>query len=61
MDTDEKLDQAKVMKDKGTEKFKVAKYSSALNYYKKVIDYLQSEDSLEGDQKQNRDALLLAG
>ncbi|KAG1653400.1 Peptidyl-prolyl cis-trans isomerase FKBP4 [Nymphon striatum] len=60
-DGGEKLEQAKLMKQKGTEFFKVEKYALALKRYKKVEDLLENETKLEGEQADERKALLLAG
>lgn len=41
MDQEEKLEQAKLCKIRGTEYFKQEKYRLAIRQYKKVTDYLQ--------------------
>lgn len=61
MDTDEKLEQSALAKQKGTDFFKQGKFPLAKRYYKKIIDYLESEDLLEGEEKEKRKSLLLAG
>ena len=45
MDADEKLEQAKICKEKGTSSFRVGKYSLAVKQYKKTISYLEHEKS----------------
>ena len=41
MDQEEKIEQAKACKDRGTHFFKQEKYRLAVKQYKKIIDYLQ--------------------
>jgi len=61
MDADEKLEQAKLCKDKGTNHFKAAKYNLALKQYAKIVSLLEFEKSLKDEQKiQEREQLLLA-
>ncbi|ELU01505.1 hypothetical protein CAPTEDRAFT_173491 [Capitella teleta] len=60
MDAVEKLEQSEIVKAKGTNYFKASKFDLAQRYYMKIVDYLQSEDKLEGEEKQKREALLLA-
>lgn len=61
MDADEKLEQAKLCKDKGTNHFKAAKYNLALKQYAKILSLLEFEKSLKDEQKiQEREQLLLA-
>ncbi|KAI0211564.1 Peptidyl-prolyl cis-trans isomerase FKBP4 [Lamellibrachia satsuma] len=60
MDEDEKLEQADMMKGKGTSFFKKGKLVVALRYYKKVVSFLENETSYEGDKAEKRKALLLA-
>ena len=45
MDADEKLEQAKISKDKGTAHFKTGKYVLANKQYGKIIEYLEFEKS----------------
>ena len=61
LDAGEKIEQAEQMKQQGTQHFKNTKYASAKKCYEKVIDYLKSEDSLDGEEKSKRDTLLLQG
>lgn len=43
MDADEKLEQAKISKEKGTAHFKAGKYSLANRQYAKIVEYLEFE------------------
>ncbi|ESO02599.1 hypothetical protein HELRODRAFT_185002 [Helobdella robusta] len=60
LDADEKLEQSEICKTKGTNFFKENKYKLALRYYKKIVDYLKSEDTLQGESAEKRKSLLLA-
>lgn len=60
MDADEKLQQAEIAKEKGTKYFKEEKYTLATKQYKKIINYLDTESSLEGQEEEKRKSLLLA-
>jgi len=60
MDADEKLQQAEITKEKGTKYFKEEKYTLATKQYKKIINYLDTETSLEGEDEEKRQSLLLA-
>ncbi|GFN76316.1 peptidylprolyl isomerase [Plakobranchus ocellatus] len=59
MDTKEKLDQAQIRKDKGTDLFKKDLLEKAKINYSTVLDYLDGE-TLDGEEKEKRDALVLA-
>lgn len=61
MEPSEKLEQAELVKQKGTDFFKQGKYKLAMRYYKKISEFLENESSLEDEQKAQREALLLAG
>ncbi|KAK2147711.1 hypothetical protein LSH36_540g01046, partial [Paralvinella palmiformis] len=61
MDTAEKLEQSGIAKQKGTDYFKQGKFSMAKKYYKKIVDYLESDKTLEGEEKEKCNSLLLAG
>ena len=37
------------------------KFKTALNYYTKVVDFLDAEDRYEGDETDKRQTLLVAG
>ena len=41
--------------------FQKGKFKTALNYYTKVVDFLDSDDRYEGDEVEKRTQLLLAG
>ena len=45
MDADEKLEQAKMCKEKGTTHFKAGKYALAIKQYAKIVSYLEFEKS----------------
>lgn len=60
MDPPEKLEQSELSKNKGTDYFKAGKYKLAMRYYKQIVDYLKSEESLSGDEADKRKTLLLA-
>jgi len=61
LDADQKLAQAKILKDKGTKFFKSGKFEIASSRYIKVIDFLEHEISLKGDEEIERKDLLQAG
>lgn len=61
MDGEQKLEQAKLLKDKGTIFFKKEKHDLAGKKYKKIIDFLEHEISLKDTQEEERKALLQAG
>ncbi|PVD33481.1 hypothetical protein C0Q70_04737 [Pomacea canaliculata] len=60
LDSKQKLEQSKIFKEKGTGYFKNGNYSKAVRYYKQVISYLEYETSLTGEEKEERDALILS-
>ncbi|CAG5133011.1 unnamed protein product [Candidula unifasciata] len=60
METPEKLEQAEIRKAKGTDLFKKGLIEKARANYNTVLDYLDGESSLEGEEKERRDALVLA-
>ncbi|XP_059154414.1 peptidyl-prolyl cis-trans isomerase FKBP4-like isoform X2 [Physella acuta] len=60
METPEKLEQAEIRKAKGTEFFKKGLTEKAVTNYATILEYLDSETSLEGGEKDKRDALVLA-
>ncbi len=49
LDGDQKLEQAKLFKEKGTNFFKQEKYTLAAKKYKKIIEFLEHEISLKGE------------
>jgi len=61
LDAEQKLEQARIFKDKGTKHFKDQKYEIASSRYQKVIDFLEHEISLKGEAEDERKALLQAG
>ncbi|XP_023215754.1 peptidyl-prolyl cis-trans isomerase FKBP4-like [Centruroides sculpturatus] len=61
MDSDEKLEQSEISKNKGTNYFKAGKYNLAVKQYKKIIDFLEYETSLSDDDTKKRNILMLAG
>jgi len=60
MDGGEKLEQAEIRKSKGTDFFKKGLVEKAQTNYNAVLEYLDSESSLEGEEQTKRDALVLA-
>lgn len=60
MDGGEKLEQAEIRKAKGTDFFKKGLVEKAQDNYNTVLEYLDSETSLEGEEQVKRDALVLA-
>lgn len=58
---DQKLEQARIYKEKGTVFFKAAKVEMAANKYRKVIDLLEHEISLKDEKEEERKVLLQAG
>jgi len=60
MNSVEKLDESEKLKTRGTEFFQQGKNKLAVIKYQKIVDYLQHESSLEGEQKEKRDNLYRA-
>jgi len=61
-DTSEKVEQAKLFKEKGTSYFKSTKYQMASKQYKKITSYLELETSISDEElKKERDSLMLVG
>ncbi|XP_003704657.1 FK506-binding protein 59kD isoform X1 [Megachile rotundata] len=56
----EKIEQAKIFKEKGTTYFKANKYTLAIKMYKKVTSFLEYGDDFEADLKTERNNLLLS-
>lgn len=56
----EKIQQAKLYKDKGTNYFKAGKYTLAIKMCKKIIEYIDAS-VFDNDLKAERDQLLLSG
>jgi len=61
LDADQKVEQAKMFKEKGTKYFKDEKYEMAASRYNKVIDFLEHEISLKDEAEVERKSLLQAG
>lgn len=56
----EKIELAKVFKEKGTNYFKADKYNLAIKMYKNVTSYLDFDNNFEGDLKAERHNLILS-
>ncbi|XP_023330039.1 peptidyl-prolyl cis-trans isomerase FKBP4 [Eurytemora carolleeae] len=61
LDADQKVEQAKMFKEKGTKYYKAEKYEMAASRYNKVIDFLEHEISLKDEAEVERKSLLEAG
>ncbi|CAK1543787.1 unnamed protein product [Leptosia nina] len=61
MDGDEKLEQAKIVKEKGTDYFKSSKYQLAIKKYKKVVSLLEDmpDNTSESEEDQSKAKELL--
>lgn len=60
LSTEEKLEQCRIFKDRGTANFKEGDCSTAIWYYKRIQNYLASEKDIEENLEKERLALLLA-
>ncbi|XP_077558971.1 FK506-binding protein 59kD [Haemaphysalis longicornis] len=60
METNEKIEQAEISKGKGTDFLKGEKYQLALAKYRRAVGLVEHEDNLQGEQKERRDAVMLA-
>lgn len=60
MNATEKLEESKIVKEKGTTYFKNGSYKKALTYYKKIVSFLEFETSLSDEEKKEKDQLMLA-
>nr|KAG5689470.1 hypothetical protein BaRGS_021017 [Batillaria attramentaria] len=61
MNAAEKLEESKIVKEKGTAYFKKGSYSKAITNYKKIVSFLEHETSFQTDEeKQLKEQLLLA-
>jgi len=60
LSNDEKFSESEQAKQKGTDMFKDERYEVALRYYKRVVELLGAEDTLEGAEAEQRVKLLLA-
>ncbi|XP_072256196.1 peptidyl-prolyl cis-trans isomerase FKBP4 [Pyxicephalus adspersus] len=60
MNTDEKLEQGGLVKEKGTQYFKAGKFRQAIIQYKKIIQWLEHESGLSDEESSKSKSLLLA-
>ncbi|XP_006633816.1 peptidyl-prolyl cis-trans isomerase FKBP4 [Lepisosteus oculatus] len=60
MNTDEKLEQSVIVKEKGTQYFKEGKYKQASVQYKKIVSWLEHESGLSEEYENKAKALRLA-
>ncbi|MGH0120560.1 UNVERIFIED_CONTAM: hypothetical protein FKN15_009347 [Acipenser sinensis] len=60
MNTEEKLEQGPIVKEKGTQYFKEGKYRQAAQQYTKIISWLDHESGLSEQDEQKARALQLA-
>ncbi|KAM8891837.1 peptidyl-prolyl cis-trans isomerase FKBP4 isoform 2-T2 [Spinachia spinachia] len=60
MNTVEKLEQSRIVKDKGTQYFKEGKYKRASVQYKRIVSWLEHESGLSEDDERKSTALQLA-
>ncbi|KAF4091860.1 hypothetical protein AMELA_G00041350 [Ameiurus melas] len=60
MNTGEKLEQSVIVKEKGTQYFKVGKYKQAVVQYKRIVSWLEHESNLVGEDEEKAKALRLA-
>jgi FK506-binding protein 4/5 len=60
MKIEEKLVEAEKLKARGTDFFQQGKNKLAIFKYQRIVDFLQNETNLEGEQKEKRDNLYRA-
>ncbi|KAM6937714.1 peptidyl-prolyl cis-trans isomerase FKBP4 isoform 1-T1 [Xenentodon cancila] len=60
MTSQEKLEQSSIVKDKGTQYFKVGKYKQASVQYKKIVSWLEHESGWSPEDEKKANALQLA-
>ncbi|KAI3371366.1 hypothetical protein L3Q82_023968 [Scortum barcoo] len=60
MNTVEKLEQSSIVKEKGTQYFKEAKYKQASVQYKRIVSWLEHESGLSEEDEKKAKALRLA-
>ncbi|XP_060530303.1 FK506-binding protein 59-like [Cylas formicarius] len=60
LDVEEKVEQCKMFKEKGTDYFKNAKYNLAIKFYKKIQNFLESEKDSRDEINRQIKSLLLA-
>jgi len=61
LNAEQKVEQAKIFKERGTKFFKDGKFNIACSRYEKVIDYLEHEVSLKDEAEEERKNLVQAG
>lgn len=60
MNSNEKLEQSAIVKEKGTQYFKEGKYKQASVQYKRIVSWLEHETGLAEEEEQKAKALRLA-
>ncbi|XP_051155654.1 peptidyl-prolyl cis-trans isomerase FKBP4-like [Leptopilina boulardi] len=60
MDNPQKIEQAKILKEKGTNYFKQNKFNIAIEMYRKINNYISYDKLFSDDSKIERDSILLA-
>ncbi|KAF1544121.1 Peptidyl-prolyl cis-trans isomerase FKBP4, partial [Eudyptula albosignata] len=60
MNTDEKLEQSCIVKERGTQYFKEGKYKQAALQYKKIVSWLEHESGLSDEEETKAKSLRLA-
>ncbi|XP_023804601.1 peptidyl-prolyl cis-trans isomerase FKBP4-like, partial [Cyanistes caeruleus] len=60
MNTDEKLEQSSIVKERGTQYFKEGKYKRAALQYKKIVSWLEHESGLPEEEESKAKSLRLA-
>ncbi|NXI20996.1 FKBP4 isomerase, partial [Sterrhoptilus dennistouni] len=60
MNTDEKLEQSGIVKERGTQYFKEGKYKRAALQYKKIVSWLEHESGLSKEEESKAKSLRLA-
>ncbi|XP_053574790.1 peptidyl-prolyl cis-trans isomerase FKBP4 [Bombina bombina] len=60
MNTEEKLEQGLLVKERGTQFFKEGRYRQAVNQYKKIMSWLEHESGLSPEEDSKAKSLILA-
>ncbi|XP_073400316.1 peptidyl-prolyl cis-trans isomerase FKBP4 [Dendrobates tinctorius] len=60
MNSEEKLEQGVLVKERGTQYFKVGRYRQAIIQYKKIMQWLEHESGLSKEETEKSRSLLLA-
>lgn len=60
MNTQEKLEQSVIVKEKGTQYFKEGKYKQASVQYKRIVSWLENESALQEEDEKKATSLRLA-